>query len=153
MASEKAAIMSIPDPGWTKVGTTSNADFYRVSEDILAVVPFPDSLDDQKTARESIGIQDKHWRSVGHRGAVVVFMDNVVQQDAGARAVYASEVASHPTTCFALVGETFYGYATSQVFTGLAKPGRPTNVFRSLADALPWIEEQNRQNRDIGGRV
>jgi hypothetical protein len=142
--------MSIPDPGWTKLGTTSNADFYRISEDILAVVPFADTIDDQKTARESIGFQDQHWRSVGHRGAAVVFMDTVVQQDAAARAVYSEEVASLPTTCFALVGESFYGYATSQVFTGLSKPGRPTNVFRSLEDARPWIEEQNRER---GGRI
>ena len=51
---------------------------------------------------------------------------------------------STPTTCFALVGESFYGYVTSQVFTGLSKPGRPTSVFRSLEDARPWIDEQNR---------
>jgi hypothetical protein len=48
------------------------------------------------------------------------------------------------------VGETFYGYATSQVFTGLSKPGLPTNVFRSLADARGWIEEMNRAH---GGPV
>jgi hypothetical protein len=72
-------------------------------------------------------------------------MDTVVQQDVGARAVYADEVGSVPTTCYALVGESFYGYVTSQVFTGLSKPGRPTNVFRSFEDARPWIDEQNRE--------
>ena|ERR1700733_8502646 len=139
--------MSTPEPGWSNVGTTSNATFYRIREDVLGILPHPDTIDDQKTARESIGFQDQYWRSVGHGGAVVVFMDTVVQQDAAARAVYAEEVLSLPTTCFALVGESFYGYATSQVFTGLSKPGRPTNVFRSLSEALPWMDEQNRERR------
>ena len=49
-----------------------------------------------------------------------------------------------------ITGETFYGYATSQVFTGLSKPGRPTNVFKSLEDARPWIDEMNRAH---GGRI
>jgi hypothetical protein len=138
--------MTTPDASWKVLGSTSNAHFYSVRDDILAILPFPDSTDDQETARESIGFQDRHWRSVGHRGAVVVFMDNVVQQDAAARAVYADEVDRLPSTCFALVGESFYGYATSQVFTGLRPPGRPTNVFRSLEDAMPWIEEMNRTN-------
>lgn len=141
---------STPDPTWTKVGTTSNAAFYRIREDVLGIVPYADTADDQKTARESIGFQDRYWRSVGHRGATVVFMDTVVEQDAAARSVYADEVGALATTCFALVGESFYGYATSQVFTGLSKPGRPTSVFRSLADALPWIEEQNRER---GGAI
>jgi hypothetical protein len=142
--------MSVPQAGWKKVGSTSNADFYVIADDVLAIVPSRDATDDEKTARESIGFQDKHWRSLGHRGAVVVFMDNVVQQDAGARTVYAEEVQSLPTTCFALVGESFFGYATSQVFTGLSKPGLPTNVFRSLDDARPWIDEMNRAR---GGRI
>jgi hypothetical protein len=134
------------DPSWKRLGATSNAEFFEVEPDILAIVPIGAATDDQKTARESIAFQERHWRDVGRRGAAVVFMDNVVQQDAAARAVYAEEVDTHPSTCFALVGETFYGYATSQVFTGLRPPGRPTNVFRSLADAMPWIREMNKQS-------
>jgi hypothetical protein len=142
--------MSVPDPTWKELGTTSNATFYLIRESVLGIVPFPDSIDDEGTARESIGFQERYWGSVGHGGAVVVFMDTVVEQDVGARAVYTDEVGASPTTCYALVGESFYGFATSQVFTGLAKPGRPTNVFRSLADAQSWIDEQNGQ---AGGRI
>ena len=141
---------TIPDPAWKHVGVTSNADCYAIADDILGIVPHADTTDDEKTARESIAFQDKHWRALRRRGAVVVFMDNVLQQDAGARAVYAEETGKLPTTCYALVGETFYGYATSQVFTGLSKPGLPTNVFRSLANARAWIEEMNRAH---GGPV
>jgi hypothetical protein len=141
---------TIPKPEWKKLGSTSNADFYQIADDIIAVCPVPNAKDNTRSARESIKFQDDHWRTVGHKGAVVVFMDNVVDQDAGARRVYAEEVVSVPTTCYALVGESFYGYASAAVFEGLNKPGRPTNVFKSLDDAQAWIAEQNKAR---GGKV
>ena len=140
----------IPGLGWTHVGTSSNADFYEVEPDILAVVPHVNSRDDERTARESLAFQRQHWHGRGHRGAVVVYMDPVVEQDSGARAVYANETASLPSTCFALVGETFFGHAAAAVFTGLSKPGLPTQVFRSFDDARAWIVEMNRTR---GGRL
>ncbi|MGE5183908.1 MAG: hypothetical protein ACM31C_17680 [Acidobacteriota bacterium] len=135
---------TIPNPAWRHVGKTSNADFYEIDADILAIVPFADSRDDETSARESIAFQDRHWRAAGHRGAVIVFMDNVIEQDAGARGVYAEETSHTLTTCYALVGETFFGHAAGAVFTGLARPTPPTQVFRSVAEARPWIAAQNR---------
>jgi hypothetical protein len=137
-------VSTTPDPSWKHLGKTSNADFYEVASDVLAIVPFPDTKDDQQTARESVAFQDQHWRKVGRRGAIACFMDNVIEQDSGARSVYSDETKHSLTTCYALVGETFFGNAAAAVFTGLAPPGRPTNVFRSLADARSWIDEQNR---------
>ena len=133
-----------PDPAWRHLGKTSNADFYEIDPDVVAIVPFVDSRDDETSARESIAFQDRHWRAAGRRGAVVVFMDNVIEQDAGARGVYADETNRTLTTCYALVGETFFGRAAGAVFTGLTRPTPPTQVFRSLADARSWIAEQNR---------
>jgi hypothetical protein len=141
-----------PAPEWVHVGSTSNAEIYEVAPDLLAILPHENTTDDAKTARESLAFQDRHWRQVKRRGAVAVFMDRVVSQDGGARAVYADETADILTTCFALVGETFFGIASSAVFTGLAKPGVPTQVFRSLADARPWIAEMN-QARGGQGRA
>lgn len=141
---------TVVDPAWTHLGSTSNAEVYEVAPDLLAVVPCADSRDDEATARESIAFQDRHWRQVGRRGGVVVFMDNVLEQDAGARAVYANETQQTLTTCYALVGETFFGMAAGAVFTGLARPGPPTQVFASLADARGWIDAQNRTR---GGRL
>jgi len=135
---------------WTKLGGTSNADMYLVDPELLAIVPHHDSKDDQATARESLAFQDQHWRKAGRRGAVVVFMDPVLDQDGGARGVYANETHASLSTCFALVGETFFGHATAVVFEGLARPGIPTQVFRSLDDARPWIKEMNQIR---GGRV
>ena len=134
----------IPIEDWTHVGSSSNAEFYVIEPDILAVVPNVDTHDDEGSARESLAFQTKHWQSVGHRGAAVIFMDRVLAQDSGARAVYADETATMLTTCFALVGATFFGYATATPFEGLTKPGIPTQIFRSLDDARPWIAEMNK---------
>jgi hypothetical protein len=135
---------SIPPKSWAHVGSTSNAEFYTIEPAVLAVVPNERCTDDENSARESLDCQDRYWRTVGHRGAAVVFMDRVLVQDGGARAVYQDESHGILTTCFALVGETFFGKVTASVFTGLTKPGIPTQVFRSLDEALPWIAEMNR---------
>jgi len=130
-----------PEPGWRHLGTTSNADVFEIAADVVAVVPHPDCTDDEGSARESLLFQEAHWRKLGRRGAAVVFMDPVLAQDSGARAVYANESRRALSVCFALVGETFFGHAVSAVFTGLAKPAVPTQVFRSLAEARPWMAE------------
>ncbi len=138
--------MTLVDSSWKKLGSTSNADVYEIRSDVLGIVPHPNCRDHEATARESIRFQERHWRAVGHRGAVVVFMDTLLEQDTAARAVYANETLTHPTTCYALVGATFFAQAVSAVYEGLHKPGRPTQVFPSLDAALPWMAEMNAAN-------
>jgi hypothetical protein len=135
----------LPDPSWRHLGSTSNADVYEIASDVIGVLPQVAASDTEASARESIDFQAKHWAAVGHRGGTVVFMDRVLQQDGAARAVYANETTGHPTTCFALVGESFFAMAVSSVFMGLAKPGPPTMIFKTLAEALPWIAEHNHE--------
>ena len=134
----------VPRQEWKHLGSSSNAEFYAIAAEIMAVVPHDRCTDDQATARESLAFQDGHWRRQGRRGASVIYMDRILVQDGGARAVYQDESHGILTTCFALVGETFFGKVTASVFTGLTKPGIPTRVFRSLAEAEPWIIEMNR---------
>lgn len=136
--------MTTVDPRWPALEPTDNADWYQVREDVIAIVPHENARDNQETARESIAIQQRHWRSAGRRGAVVVFMDNLLDQDSGARAVYMNESDPSCTTCYALVGETLFAQAVASVFTGLARPQVPTRMFRTLDEAMPWIEEMNR---------
>lgn len=135
---------SILSPDWEKVGSTSNADFYAMRPDVLVVVPHPDSTDDAASARESLAFQRQHWAALGHRGAVIIWMDPVIAQDSGARAVYSNETQGVPTTCYAIIGESFFAMATASIFTGLAKPGIDTQVFRSLEEALPWVDSMNK---------
>ncbi len=140
----------IDTSAWRHLGATSNAEFYEIEPHVMAVVPHDDTTDTADTARESIAFQDAHWKERGHRGAAVVFMDPVLVQDGGAREVYASETENTLSTCYALVGESFFAQATAAVFTGLSKPGIPTQVFRTLDDARSWIAEMNRAE-GIGG--
>jgi hypothetical protein len=134
----------VPIPAaWKHVGSTSNAEFYLVDPTLLAIVPHDNTTDDETTARESLAFQDRYWRAVGHRGAVVCFMEPVLSQDAGARGVYANETVNSLSTCFALVSETLFAHAQAAVFTGLSKPGIPTQIFRSLDEARGFIAEMN----------
>jgi hypothetical protein len=136
--------MTVPDPGWKPLGATDNADWYQIQDDLIAIVPHQNARDSEASARESIATQRRHWQSVARRGAVVVFMNNLLDQDSGARAVYMNESDPTCTTCYALVGDSLFAQAVGSVFTGLARPEVPTRMFRSLGEALPWIEEMNR---------
>lgn len=133
----------LPEAEWKKIASLSNADVYEVRDDVIAILPRQDAVDDAASARESLTFQREHWSSRGRGGAVIVHMDPMREQTAEARGIYANESQSALTTCFALVGESFYAQAVSAVFTGLAKPAIPTNVFRSIRDADVWIREIN----------
>jgi hypothetical protein len=134
--------MSVDVSGWKPIGVSSNADFYEIEPQILAVVPFEGATDNAATARESVAIQLEHLRGAGVRAGVVVFMDRVIEQDSGARAVYRD--APDPTfqECFALVGGTPFGRAVGSLFIGLSPPKVPTRMFATLDDALRWIRER-----------
>jgi len=138
------------DPAWRLIGETSNAWLYEIREDVIAVVPHPDCHDTEATARESLALQERHWKQAGRRGGTVVFMDPVLEQDAGSRAVYANETAGIRTTCFALVGATFFAQVTSSVYAGMSRPAVPTQVFKSLEEALAWVAQVNRQRGQPG---
>ena len=142
--------MSTPRDGWKPLYVTENADWYQIEEDLIAILPHRDARDTEASARESIAIQKRHWSSVGHRGGVIVFMENLLDQDSGARAVYMEESDPSYTTCYALIGESFFAQAVGSVFTGLARPQVPTSMFRTLEEAMPWIAEMNRSR---GGSV
>jgi hypothetical protein len=138
--------MSGPDVStWKHLHRASNADFYEIDSTALAVVPHPSSSDTEKSARESINFQREHWKRLGHKGACVVFLDAVLSQDREARAVYAKESGSTMNTCYVLIVDSFFGHAIAAVFTGLSRPPIPTQVFRNLEEARPWIDQMNRE--------
>jgi hypothetical protein len=126
---------------WTPIGRSANADFFEIEPGVLAVVPFDGALDTADTAAESVQIQLTHLRARGRRAGTIVFMDEVVSQNSGARDVY--RTAPDPTlqTCFALVGGTMFGRAVSSVFIGLNPPRVPTRLFGTYEEALSWIRQ------------
>jgi hypothetical protein len=134
--------MTIDMKNWTKFGQTVNADFYEVSPGILAVVPFNGAVDDETTAKASLQTQLEYLRPKNRKAAVVILMDNIVHQTAGARAVYRDMADPAYQTCFALVGGTVFGRAVGSFFLGLSKPRVPTQMFAALEQALEWCRSQ-----------
>lgn len=132
---------AIDTAGWTKIGASDNADFYEVEPRMLAVVPRDGTTDNAETAWQSVAIQLDHLRSRGARAGVIVFMDPVVEQDAGARAVYREDPDPALQVCFALVGTSAFGRAVGSVFLGLSRPRVPTRMFGSFDDAAAWIRQ------------
>ena len=130
---------------WTKFGQTSNADFYEVSPGILAVVPFNKCTDDEATAKASVQTQLDYLRANNQKAAIVIFMDNIIQQTAGARTVYRCMPDPTYQVCFALVGGTVFGRTVGSVFLGLSKPSVPTQMFGSFEQALEWCRSQVNQ--------
>ncbi|UJR81646.1 hypothetical protein [Sandaracinus amylolyticus] len=128
---------------WTLLGHTSNADFYEIEPRVIAIVPHERSIDDERTAAESVAFQHAHWRARGTRGASIVFMDRLVDQQPGARKVYTSKPDPASITCFALVGGTVFGRAAASVFLGLARPTAPTRLFASYESAIEWVRSIN----------
>ena len=134
--------MSVDVSGWTRIGKSSNADFFEIEPQILAVVPVPDCVDTKETAADSVRIQLEHLKSKGNRAGVIVFMDSVVEQTSGARGVYRDAPDSAFQVCYALVGGTPFGRAVGSVFLGLSPPKVPTKMFPTLEDAVAWIRTQ-----------
>ena len=132
-------MIDIDTSGWTRIGTSANADFFEIEPHILAVVPHDGISDDAATASASVRIQLEHLRATGRRAGVVVFMDRVVHQDSGARTVYRDAPDPAFQVCFALVGGTAFGRAVGSVFIGLSPPKVPTRMFATLPEAIAWI--------------
>lgn len=124
-----------------QVGETGNARFYLLSPRLIVVAPFPQCVDTQETARASLAVQHDHWRAVGHSGAAVILMDDIVRQERGARAVYAEEPDPELITCFALVGGTRFGRAVATIFLSLRAPPVATRFFAALPEARSWIDD------------
>lgn len=131
--------MTVSTDGWKHIGSTDNAEFYEVEPEILAVVPHERSVDDETTARQSIELQLEYLRRHDRRAGVIVFVDRVVDQDAGARSIY--RTAPDPTrqVCFALVSEDRFGMAVASIFMKLSPPKSPTKMFEDVERAKAWI--------------
>ena len=123
---------------WPILGRTANAAFRLAHPRVIVVEPDDGCTDDEVTARESIALQQQHWREQGHRGAAVVLMDRVTHQTKGARRVYQREVDAELIGGFALVGSTAFGRAVASVFVGLSRPAVPTRMYGSVEEALEW---------------
>lgn len=133
--------MSFDSSAWRKIGSSANAEFFEIEPRVLAVVPHDGVKDDEHTAAESVRIQLDHLRAQGRSAGIVVFMDGLVEQTAGARKVYRDLPDPAFQACYALVGGTTFGRAVGSIFIGLHRPRVPTRLFASFEEALAWVRE------------
>ena len=142
--------VEIDTSAWTPIGSTEKCDNFIVTPYLMVMVPKEGMRDTAESAREQVQFQDDYWAKVGHAGCVAIFMDRIVDQEAGARDVYAETTHGAMTLGYALIGSTFWGRAIAAVYTGLKKPPIPTRFFASLEAAMPWIEQMTRDVRKSG---
>jgi len=138
--------MPVNTDNWVKFGQTTNADFYQIDDNTLAVVPFEGCTDDETTATASVETQLKFLRENKKKAACIIFMDGIAQQTAGARTVYRELPDSEYQVCYALVGGTAFGRAVGSFFLGLSKPKVPTQMFGTLEQALIWCHSQMKKS-------
>ena len=138
--------MSFDPTKHTLIGTSSNAKFYELDEEVLVVVPDDGSHDDGESAAESIRVQVEYLREKNRRSGVVVLMDSVLNQNAGARAVYRDHPDKNHQACFALVGGTPFSRAVCSIFVTLSPPGAPTRVFGDFNEAVAWARSMARNH-------
>lgn len=129
-----------PNDKWTFVCQTLNCDMYRLRDDLIAMIPFPDVRETEETALANLQAQADFWQERGHGGGAIIFMDPILEQDAGARAAYAKNAGKVGTQCFALIGESYFAMVSASLYTGISRPNAAIEVFRNLEEALPWID-------------
>ena len=132
-----------PKSDWTFIGRSEDCEHYSAPEGrLLYIIPDDDAVQTEEAARGSLAVQAEHWSKVGHGGAVIIFMDPIREQTAGAREVYAKESGDTGAVCFALIGESYYAMASASVYAGLARPSVALEVFRSVDEAMPWVQQK-----------
>jgi hypothetical protein len=122
---------------WEPAGETSNTRYFLVEDRILAGVPNPGSIDDTASARANIQLQQAYFRKNG-AGVVIIFFDNLVSQDKGARGVYQAEGDPAVLLGTALVGGSLLSRAMGSFFMGLSKPKVAVKMFANVDEALVW---------------
>jgi hypothetical protein len=134
---------------WKPVGQTSNTRYFLVEERVLAGVPPPGSVDDAKNARENIDFQQDYFEK-SRAGVTIIFFDNLVSQDKGARAVYQTRGDPNFLLGTALVGGNLLSRAMGSFFMGLSKPRVAVKMFRALDEAVVWARERIATDKEGG---
>lgn len=129
--------MSIDTKNWTEFGQTVNADFYKIDENTLAVVPFEGCTDNENTAKASVEIQKNYLSSKGQKAGRIIFMDSIAQQTAGARVAYRDMPEPNYQVCFACLAERFSGEQSAPYF--LAYPSRVSQLKCLGLWNKPWL--------------
>jgi hypothetical protein len=141
-------VSTIPNTSrWESAGESTNTRYYKIEDGILAGVPHAGSVDDAASARSNIALQREYFQKTSP-GVCVVFFDNMVSQDKGARGVYQTEADPSFLLGTALVGGSLLSRAMGSFFLGLSKPRVKLKMFANLEDAIAWGRERIKERQN-----
>ncbi len=124
---------------WRQVGRTANTTYFTDKIGYLIAWPDEKSTDNEATAIENRDFQADYFSKHGMPGGVVIFFDRMVNQNRGARKVYAEGTNPKLTAAVALVGGSMLARAMGSFFMGLSKPPVPIKMFATIAQAQSWL--------------
>ncbi len=132
--------MIVPDTsGWTRVGETSNVDYFSIEPGLLAMVPHQGGIDGRETAQANSRFVNEYGRRAGRPIVLVSYFDGTASLDSAARKVYNDEADPTNVCGAALIGGSMLGRAIANVFLALVKPkGMVFRVFGNSSEALAW---------------
>ena len=124
---------------WVHVGRTANTMYFTDKTGFLIAWPDEKSTDNEATAIENRDFQASYFRKHGAPGGIVIFFDRMVNQNRGARKVYAEGTNPKILAAVALVGGSMLARAMGSFFMGLSKPPVPIKMFATIGPAQAWL--------------
>lgn len=128
--------------GWRKVADSGAGGYFEIESGVLAAVPLSAYRQTEDAARRSLRLLDalarEHLDRHGRKLALIIIVDRVATQDAGARRVWSREADARLYGAFALVCRSLLARAIGSFYMGLHRPSVPTRMFGELAGALEW---------------
>ena len=133
------------DPSdWPRVGGTEAGAYHEVEPDILVAVPRPGYEQTARGARASLEEMNRIALEKRRKQALIILVDRVRSQDAGARRIWRNELDERLLCALALVGGTLLGRAIGSFFVGVYRPTVATRLVPTFDLALEWTRQQVR---------
>ena len=126
---------------WEEIGVTQNSTHFYVKPDIIVTIYHEKSVDTELKAREQLNFQEVFIKGKGKKMGLIVFIDNLVSQDAASRQVYAKEPDSKLFKGVSLVGGSMLSRGLASFFLGIKHTAVPMKFHASFQDACHWLEK------------
>jgi hypothetical protein len=130
------------DPRWTLLAELPHATVYRAAPRVVVAAPESGVRDFTEFALEHRRLLEDLIRESGVTHSLVVLLDRVLDQDAGARKAWA-DTDPRLIHAAALVCSSMLARALGAFFLGLRQPKMPTRIFGTTEAALAWAREQS----------
>lgn len=127
-------------PAWRRVGESTTMEFYvdDARPRVLFVWPRERACETGPTAVQTRAFIHRWFRE--RRGAVVVYLDRLVEIDREARRAH-TQVYGETLVGAAYIGGTPLSRALMAFFLGLRPLHVPVRLFEASEDGLAWLDE------------